>query len=100
MLLSQRDKLPASLSIARSALSALAMRLPTSEEWAWRQVGVELGVLVGQASSLVPAVQTWSGRGNTLREAAVVPAGYVMGWMLGVSFSATGHVVLHGCWIV
>lgn len=53
MLLSQRDKLPASLSIARSALSALAMRLPTSEEWAWRQVGVELGVLVDQASSLV-----------------------------------------------
>lgn len=53
MLLSQRDKLPASLSIARSALSALAMRLPTSEEWAWRQVGVELGVLVDQATNLV-----------------------------------------------
>lgn len=53
MLLVKRDKLPAPLAIARSALSALAMRLPTSEVWAWRIVGSELCALVNQASELV-----------------------------------------------
>lgn len=66
MLLTQRDKLPASLAIARSALSALAMRLPTSEVWAWRQVGAELSGLVDQARDLVSQYERVQTEGTPL----------------------------------
>lgn len=53
MLMMQRDKLPAPLAIARAVLAALAMRLPTSEVWAWRQVGSELGQVITAARDAI-----------------------------------------------
>lgn len=42
LLVTQRNTLPEPLSVARCALSALTLRLPTSERWAWTQVATEL----------------------------------------------------------
>ncbi|WFD30270.1 hypothetical protein MSPP1_001287 [Malassezia sp. CBS 17886] len=64
LLLARRDRLPAPLAIARSALSALSLRLPTSEVWAWMQIGTELTRVVNEAQSVLVRVKELRLRGE------------------------------------
>lgn len=56
LLMMMKDRLPEPLAIASSVLAALAMRLPTSESWAWRLVGTELSEVVKTARGIMARV--------------------------------------------
>ncbi|PKI84962.1 hypothetical protein MVES_001064 [Malassezia vespertilionis] len=51
LLMSQRNKLPVSLAMTRCVLGALALRLPSSDGWAWSQAGLQLEQLLHEAAS-------------------------------------------------
>ncbi|WFD26842.1 hypothetical protein MNAN1_001831 [Malassezia nana] len=53
LLMMMKDRLPESLAIASSVMAALAMRLPTSEAWAWRLLSAETKAVVNVARSII-----------------------------------------------
>lgn len=53
LLMTMKERLPGPLAVASSVLAALAMRLPTSEGWAWRLVGAELASVVETARGIM-----------------------------------------------